>query len=254
MYWRLFRLVVVCVFVVVIGACSKGQSPAGRSLLAAHKASAGSARPSAELTQEELAILKLPLEERRRVLESKLREKLIELYGRVPDKSSAVAGKQVSDANSSGHKVEKSEFHPELNIYNEMLDLNETAEGSVWTLSFAERIEGDLNLNGEVKIEDITPLAVHFGHAWGGRPPGWPDNNDPHLDRISDHSGKIGIADITPLAQNFGKKLIGYNVYFLPYNQAGWQQSGKLLARWRLTDTGNWEDTGYPTSESFQTA
>jgi len=222
MHWRLISLVVVFVLVAAIGSCSRGQSPAGRSLLAAHKASTGGAGPSVELTAEELAILKLPLEERRRVLESKLREKLVELYGRIPDRSAS--GKQVSDASSSGHRVERTEGG---HVINELLNLAETAAGAVWSVSFAERLEGDLNFDGEVKIDDITPLAVHFGHVYPDDPehpdvpPDYPGEMyiDFEIDRVSSNDfdatglGKIGIEDITPIAQNFNLVLESYNVY-----------------------------------------
>jgi hypothetical protein len=108
MFRKATIVILVCFFIAGIVSCSKGISPLLGSLTAG-KAGVSAMRPVVELTQEERDILKLPLTEREQVLEEKLRQKLIELYGRVPDKAGSALNKQVSNKDSSGHKVEPEE-------------------------------------------------------------------------------------------------------------------------------------------------
>lgn len=219
--------ILVCLFLMGVVSCSKAKSPLLGSLIAV-KAGVSAVNPVTELTQEEKEILKLPLAEREQVLKDKLREMLIELYGRVPDKAASAVNKQVSDQDSSGHKVEPAEGG---HVINELLGFDETTDSAVWTLSFSNRLEGDLNFDDEVGVSDITPLAAHLGHRFPDNPMD-PNHDVPidedeqfidfEIDRASSNDydatslGVIGIADITPIAMNYGLKLDeqdGYHIY-----------------------------------------
>jgi hypothetical protein len=68
---------------------------------------------------------------------------------------------------------------------------------------------GDYNLDGEVGIGDLTPIAANFGS----------DSNGVEGDYIylrwldDDGSGEVGIGDITAIALNFGTTISSYVVY-----------------------------------------
>ncbi len=76
--------------------------------------------------------------------------------------------------------------------------------GGNYALRWEYRNIGDYDQNGVVGVTDITPIAMHFGHAVGTDP----------LDAVidGDGNGTIGIADVTPLAMNFGVEVAHYVV------------------------------------------
>jgi len=89
------------------------------------------------------------------------------------------------------------------------LTLLETGIPDHYQLRWHEVNTGDGNNDGNVNIQDVTPIAMRFG-AWtddGGNDE-WDDLIDANRDRV------INIADVTGIAMNFGTQLAGYNIYF----------------------------------------
>ena len=77
---------------------------------------------------------------------------------------------------------------------NRVNDLSITDNGDgTFTLNWHYRNLGDYDQNGVVGIEDITPLAQHFGEDVA------PENE--WID--GDFDGRVHISDITPIAMNF---------------------------------------------------
>lgn len=76
-------------------------------------------------------------------------------------------------------------------------------------LTWTEKNLGDYDLNGEVGIADITPIALNYlaivGDGQGD------DDWEAIID--GDKSGEIGISDITPIALNYLTVLSGYRIY-----------------------------------------
>jgi len=84
-------------------------------------------------------------------------------------------------------------------------DLRLEQSGGGWALRWSYRNLGDYNQNGTVGVEDITPLAQHFGASVGAE--------DPLVEVIDGNgNGAVGIEDVTPIAANFGAELSGYVV------------------------------------------
>lgn len=77
-------------------------------------------------------------------------------------------------------------------------------------LSWTYACQGDYDQNGEVNINDLTPIAVHYLASNGGGPfP--PGSIESVVD--GDGNGEINIADLTPVGINFGAQVRSYNVY-----------------------------------------
>jgi len=75
-------------------------------------------------------------------------------------------------------------------------------DDSEYVLSWLYRNCGDYNQNGAVGIEDITPLAIHFG-----------EDATPENEWIDgDFDGRVHISDITPIAMNFGVNVHHYSI------------------------------------------
>jgi len=94
---------------------------------------------------------------------------------------------------------------------NRVTDLAIVDNGDgTFTLSWHYRNLGDYDQNGTVGIEDITPLAQHFGEDTA------PENEwiDGDLD------GRVHISDITPIAINFAVEVAHYTVEGAP-DEAG---------------------------------
>jgi hypothetical protein len=87
---------------------------------------------------------------------------------------------------------------------NDITDLGLGLVVTDWTLTWGYYNLGDYDQNGTVGVSDITPLAMHWGHAVG----------TDALDEVIDGDGNnsIGITDITPIAQNFTRNVAGYAV------------------------------------------
>jgi len=81
--------------------------------------------------------------------------------------------------------------------------------GGTYTLTWHYRNLGDYDQDGTVGIEDLTPLAVHFGEIVPED-----DLNRNSLPAVIDGSGNgvVDIADVTPIAQNFGIEVADYIV------------------------------------------
>ncbi len=75
--------------------------------------------------------------------------------------------------------------------------------GGNYALHWEYRNIGDYDQNSSVGVTDITPIAMHFGHAPGT------DGLDVVID--VDNNG-VGVSDITPIAQNFGVDIAHYVV------------------------------------------
>ncbi len=75
------------------------------------------------------------------------------------------------------------------------------------SLQWSHRMKGDYDLNGEVNISDITPIAIHFGESG----PFAPGSIQSVVD--GDGNGEINIADITPIGINYGRLVTGYNIF-----------------------------------------
>jgi len=86
------------------------------------------------------------------------------------------------------------------------LGIADNGDGT-FTLTWHYRNLGDYDQNGKVGIEDITPLAQHYGETWS-------EGEEDSLAAVIDGSGnsKVDIADVTPIAQNFGVDLHHYTV------------------------------------------
>jgi len=74
------------------------------------------------------------------------------------------------------------------------------------TFEWREKNRGDYDRDGVVAINDITPIAVHFGKTLA---------QDPDSVDLVDGSGnnRVGIEDITPIAVNFGGRIEGYRIW-----------------------------------------
>jgi len=74
------------------------------------------------------------------------------------------------------------------------------------TFEWREKNRGDYDRDGVVAINDITPIAVHFGKTLA---------QDPDSVDLVDGSGnnRVGIEDITPIAVNFNGQIEGYRIW-----------------------------------------
>jgi PKD repeat protein len=97
---------------------------------------------------------------------------------------------------------------PPMGAPNAVDDLALAESGGLYTATWSYRNLGDYNQDSVVNVQDITPLAMHFGHTTeaGGT---W-DELDPVID--GDGNGTVGIADITPLAQHFNSECVRYSL------------------------------------------
>ncbi len=185
----------------------------------------------------------MPYPERVKYLEQKLKQLVYEKHGIIVTES-VLDSKRVSGKDSAGHMVEENDepLDPTPR-YNrtiwESLELTRVEDEWKWNPSFNERVSGDLNFDGLVNIQDITPLADKWFHFWGEHPSDphqgdeWNEDIDPHLDRVTNGDGVLSIQDITPIAQNFFLQIEGYNVYYLPAGQSNWANATKV-AEWGL--------------------
>ncbi len=92
---------------------------------------------------------------------------------------------------------------------NRVTDLNiQPVSETSYSLTWTERNTGDYNVDGDVNIADITPIASNFGKRVND---GVNDIRERPVDGDGDNN--IGIGDITPLAMNYSNHLDGYIVY-----------------------------------------
>ena len=82
-------------------------------------------------------------------------------------------------------------------------------EDGLYTLTWRYRNLGDYGQEGTVGIEDLTPLAQHFGEEV-------PEDDTARnsLQAVIDGSGngKVDIADVTAIAQNYGNECAAYSI------------------------------------------
>lgn len=182
------------------------------------------ATATAGYTEEDIMLLQMPYQERMDYLNARFKELVFQFHGIVLD-DSMFANRATSDASiSSGHAVcVADDVRDPLNgkeaWFNEKLIVSEDVEGERWSLSFLERLNGDLNFDGVVGIADLTPIAQNFGAFYdeSTNPPRWDLNTypaAPDVDRVSSADLKIGVEDITSIGMNFGMATRGYNIYY----------------------------------------
>jgi len=209
----------------LLAACGGRNSPVsskgirGQPSDARESASAALPRgPTGVMTEEDLRVAQMPLEQRIIYLQRRL-EGMLEEMGK--DGSGA---KSASVITGDYNKVEVT-TNPNEPKEDLSLDWDGTQVG--WKLSFLERLCGDLDFSGTVNIADITPIAVYFGKSIGDAP------EIAHLDRLTDGNGTIQIADISPIAMNFGESLrtpegedgyAGYKLYWSSSENGDWHE------------------------------
>jgi len=110
------------------------------------------------------------------------------------------------------------------------LEIHDNGDGT-YTLTWHYRNLGDYDQDGTVAIEDIIPLAEHFGEEV-------PDDNDNSLQDVIDGSGNgvIEIADITPLAMNLGVDCAGYMIMESESLDGEWQEAGSIALEEAIGD------------------
>ncbi|MCD6119853.1 PKD domain-containing protein [bacterium] len=90
--------------------------------------------------------------------------------------------------------------------YGYVADLTFDEETNILTWSYMNL--GDYNLDGEVSLSDIRPIAIHYGVK-----PNDGIGNDARESWIDgDNSGEIGISDIAIIAANYLSNVSGYTI------------------------------------------
>jgi outer membrane protein assembly factor BamB len=105
-------------------------------------------------------------------------------------------------------------------------DLFVSDNGAGGHLTWTYRNQGDYDLNGEVNISDLTPIAAHFGALSTGAD--W----QLHQFADGDGNGEVNISDVTPLGANFGAYLAGYRVQqkTQPQSEAEWADVAEVAS------------------------
>ncbi len=96
-----------------------------------------------------------------------------------------------------------------LGEQNKVTDLTLVYRDDSYKLFWGYLNKGDYDLNGEVGVPDITPIALHFAHSRAGIGM-FPDSFDDVID--GDNTGEIGVSDITPIAQNYLSNIASYSI------------------------------------------
>jgi len=113
----------------------------------------------------------------------------------------------------------KTTSRPPLGEENRANDLAITDNGDgTFTLSWHYRNLGDYDQNGTVAVEDIIPLAEHFGSlSW--------EEADNWLPAVIDGSGngRVGIEDITPIAVYIAANVDHYAIEGAVAEEGPWQ-------------------------------
>lgn len=89
-------------------------------------------------------------------------------------------------------------------------------------ISWTYRNTGDYDGNGEVNINDLTPIGVHFGKT--GNSPDWQQA------RVADGdgNGEVNLADVTPIGINFLSQINIYEVLTSDSLDDGYQVAGNV--------------------------
>jgi hypothetical protein len=112
--------------------------------------------------------------------------------------------------------------------------------GSLWferyegTVRWPNPLRADYNMDGEVSVSDLTPIAIHFGADLRGY-----DAHDPIVYWIDGNGDEeVSIADVTPVAQSFLASIGGFRILtcdnFNPWAQG---ESGQ----WSQVAFVNWD-------------
>jgi PKD repeat protein len=87
-----------------------------------------------------------------------------------------------------------------------------------YTLAWKYENPGDYNQDGIVALEDLAPIAQHFGEAVS-------DTNEWIKGSAE---GTIGIAEITPIAMNWGSEVIGYRIDGAESTEGLWSEVAQV--------------------------
>jgi hypothetical protein len=92
-----------------------------------------------------------------------------------------------------------------------------------WVLSWDYTNPGDANQDGEVGINDLTPIGAHFHETVTNT---W---DDPlrHID--GDNNGEINAGDITPIGQNYAAEIFAYQIEMSEDGETEFHTVGQLL-------------------------
>ncbi|MCH7471407.1 hypothetical protein IIA79_00445, partial [bacterium] len=106
------------------------------------------------------------------------------------------------------------------------MQVQEVNEDGTDYLEWRYTLFGDYDLNGEVNIADITPIAQNFTETFPFADPrvAWVDG---------DRNGEINVSDLTPLGQHFGVSVLTYSVFRSAQgaDPPGWTETGTLDVR-----------------------
>jgi hypothetical protein len=87
-----------------------------------------------------------------------------------------------------------------------------------YTLSWKYENPGDYSQDGKVGIEDLTPIAQHFGEASAA--------NNEWIDGSGDNI--IGVAEITAIAMNWASEVTGYRIDGADATSGPWSEVSSL--------------------------
>jgi len=106
---------------------------------------------------------------------------------------------------------------PPLGEINKIKDLRlYGTETSEFRLEFTYLNVGDLNLDGLVSINDLTPIGLRFGEDVNG------ENWIVACRADGNCDGVVDISDITPIGQNYEAYCTGYNIYGAENSTGPW--------------------------------
>jgi hypothetical protein len=121
------------------------------------------------------------------------------------------------------------------------------------TLGWSERNTGDYDLNSEVNVSDIVPIAQHYTARVLADDPDYAI-----LEVIDgDENTEINSADLVPIAMNLGSTVLGYNIYRTALAAADETPDPALTARWAKLEneaapSGPSIVRSLPTGQSFR--
>jgi hypothetical protein len=88
--------------------------------------------------------------------------------------------------------------------------------------TWSYRNAGDLNLDGQVTIADLTPIGVHFQQS--SQDPNWLQ----HQVADADLNGVVSIQDLTPIGLNFRGRVTEYELQALEFGATEWHSVGSI--------------------------
>lgn len=118
-------------------------------------------------------------------------------------------------------------------------DVSVRAVVGQYEIGWPARLTADYNQDGEVGVNDLTPLGILFGLSRGAEASAWLVDAYARVDGNGD--GIIGVSDITPIGQNFGRSCFEFRVERCAGDSAGpsseWE-SVEVTPLCRITSTG----------------